>query len=63
LHKAFIFIQQALIIQALDTLELLGSHFFDEDTGDWYIQTPSLNLPHAIILPDGSIVSLNWRQL
>lgn len=21
------------------------------------------NLPHAIILPDGSIVSLDWRQL
>jgi hypothetical protein len=55
--------EQYLIIQALDTLELLGSQFFDEDTGDWYIQTPSPNLPHAIISSDGSIVSLNWRQL
>jgi hypothetical protein len=55
--------EQYLIIQALDTLELIGSHFFDGETGDWYIQTPSPILPHAIILPDGSIVSLNWRQL
>jgi len=54
--------EQYLIINALDTLDLLGSNFYDEDTGDWYIQTPSPVLPYAIILQDGSIVPTNWRQ-
>ena len=26
---------QYLIINALHTLDLLGSNFYDEDTGDW----------------------------
>jgi hypothetical protein len=52
---------QYLIINAIDTLDLLGSNFYDEDTGDWYIQTPSPTLPNSIILPNGEIVPINWR--
>jgi len=32
---------QYLIINALDTLDLLSSNLYDEDTGDWYIRTNS----------------------
>jgi hypothetical protein len=52
---------QYLIITALETLDLLGSHFYDEDTGDWYIQTPSPVLSYAVLLQDGSIVPIDWR--
>ena len=38
--------KQHLIINALDTLEWLGAKIYDEDTGDWYIRTPSpINRP------------------
>jgi hypothetical protein len=53
---------QYLIINALDTLDLLGSNFYDEDTGDWYIQTPSPVLTNSIILQSGEIVPINWRE-
>jgi len=53
---------QYLIINALDTLDLLSSNLYDEDTGDWYIRTPSLILPDAIIRQNGDLVPLDWRS-
>ena len=53
---------QYLIINALDTLDLLANGFYDESTGDWYIQTPSLILPISVIQQDGEVVPTNWRS-
>jgi hypothetical protein len=49
--------EQYLIINALDTLGLLGYNFIDED-GIWYIETPSPILPISKILPTGEIVPI-----
>ncbi|MBH8576780.1 hypothetical protein I8752_28070 [Nostocaceae cyanobacterium CENA369] len=51
---------QYLIINALTTLDLLGNTFYDEETGNWYINTLSLILPIAMILQNGDIVPTNW---
>lgn len=48
---------QYLVINALETLDLLQQRAFDRDTGNWYIRTPSPVLPIAMILPSGDIVS------
>lgn len=53
--------EQYLIINALDTLELLGSNFYDEDSGSWYIQTPSPVLPSSRILSTGDVVPIDWQ--
>lgn len=50
---------QYLILNALDTLELLG-HFYDEDLCDWYIRMPSPVLPNSIIQQNGGIVPIDW---
>ncbi len=49
---------QYLVINALDTLNLLGNNFYDEDRGIWYIETPSLVLPISKILQNGEIVPI-----
>ncbi len=41
---------QYLVINALETLNLLIWRLYDEDTGYWHIQTPSTVLPLASIL-------------
>lgn len=46
--------EQYLILNALDTLALLGN-VYDPDRGVWYIETPSRILPIARILPNGEI--------
>lgn len=46
---------QYLIINALDTLELLGYNFYDENTGIWYIETPSPILSISKIFQNGEI--------
>ena len=51
---------QYLIINALETLDLLEWRLYDEETGRWRIHTPSLVLPIAIILPNGDIVPPEW---
>ncbi|MCL1475172.1 hypothetical protein [Argonema antarcticum] len=51
---------QYLIINALETLELLEYRLYDEDTGFWRIYTPSPILPVAIVLQNGEIVPLSW---
>ena len=50
--------EQYLIINALDTLGLLGSSFYDPEEGAWYIDTPSPILPIAKILPNGEIIPI-----
>jgi len=47
--------EQYLIINALDTLELLGYNFYDGNTGVWYIETPSPMLPISKIFQNGDI--------
>ena len=53
---------QYLVINALQTLELLDYEFYDEDSGDWYIATSSTILPISVILPNGEIVPTNWKM-
>jgi hypothetical protein len=52
---------QYLIINALDILELLELTFYDQDSGNWYIQTASCVLPIAVILQTGDIVPTTWE--
>ncbi|HLO50616.1 MAG TPA: hypothetical protein VK211_19520 [Kamptonema sp.] len=49
---------QYLIINALDTLDLLIWRIYDEEKGFWYIRTPSRVLPRAALLQNGDIVPL-----
>lgn len=50
--------EQYLALNALDTLALLGNNFYDENSGDWYIETASSVLPVSKILPNGEIVPI-----
>jgi hypothetical protein len=49
---------QYLILNALDTLELLQQRTYDQDTGIWYILTPSPMLSVAMLLQNGDIVPI-----
>lgn len=51
---------QYLIINALETLDLLQNTFYDEGSGNWYINTPSPVLSIAMILQTGDIVPTDW---
>ncbi|MBW4687289.1 MAG: hypothetical protein KME40_19800 [Komarekiella atlantica HA4396-MV6] len=51
---------QYLIINALTTLDLLGNTFYDEESGNWYINSSSPILPIAMILQNGDIVPTTW---
>lgn len=53
---------QFLIVNALETLELLQSRFYFADRGVWYIETPSPVLPVAAILQSGDVVPVAWVQ-
>jgi hypothetical protein len=46
---------QYLVVNALQTLELLFNSVYDEDTGIWYIETLSPAFPLACLLSDGEI--------
>jgi hypothetical protein len=46
---------QYLIINALETLDLLIASRYDEDTGIWYINTLSPVLPFAMVWQSGDI--------
>lgn len=49
---------QYLIINALETLDLLRNGRYDEDTGIWYIYTPSFILPFAMLRQNGDITPI-----
>lgn len=51
---------QYLMINALETLELLEWRLYDDETGYWRIHTPSPILPLAVVLQDGDIIAPNW---
>lgn len=49
---------QYLIINALETLNLLRNNRYDEDTGIWYIYTPSPILPFAMLRQDADVTPI-----
>lgn len=46
---------QYLVVNVLQTLDLLFNSVYDEDTGIWYIETSSPVLPLACLMSDGEI--------
>ncbi len=53
---------QYLIINALQSLELMTYNIYEPDRGLWFIATLSLILPIAAISQDGEIYPLEWVQ-
>ena len=49
---------QYLVLNALDTLELLIENRYDQNTGIWYIYTPSTVLPFAMLRQNGDITPI-----
>jgi hypothetical protein len=54
--------EQYLILNALDTLELIDNALYDEDNGIWIIQTPSSVLPISQLLQNGEIIPFSGEQ-
>lgn len=52
---------QYLILNTLETLQLLSNALYDEETGIWVIETPSLVLPYSRLLQNGDIVPVRWE--
>lgn len=52
---------QYLILNALETLRLLNDRVYDEDTGIWWILTPSPILPTSLLLQNGDIAPITWQ--
>ena len=50
--------EQYMVINALDTLDLLRLNFYDENRGVWYIETPSPLLPISKVLENGEVVPI-----
>jgi hypothetical protein len=53
---------QYLIINALQTLELVEYNTYESDRGLWYIITLSPVLPLAVITQTGEIYPAQWVQ-
>jgi hypothetical protein len=53
---------QYLIINALETLELLIWRLYDNEKGFWYIRTLSQVLPTAVVIQNGEVVPLEFVQ-
>ncbi|HEY9781480.1 MAG TPA: hypothetical protein V6D09_15245 [Leptolyngbyaceae cyanobacterium] len=49
--------EQYLILNALETLDLLLFRLYDEEEGFWILITPSTVLPRSYLLQNGDIVS------
>jgi hypothetical protein len=54
--------EQYLIINALQTLELINYDWYESERGVWFIATPSGTLATAVILRNGDIYPINWVQ-
>lgn len=50
--------EQYLVINALQILDLLTGEFYDEETGVWYVETPSPTLSIARLMLDGEVLPL-----
>lgn len=53
---------QYLIINALQTLELMTYNTYQRDRGLWFIATLSPVLSVAVITQDGEIYPIEWVQ-
>ncbi|MCC5625301.1 hypothetical protein [Nostoc sp. CHAB 5715] len=53
---------QYLIINALQTLELMTYNLYETDRGLWFIATLSPVLPIAVITQAGEIYPVEWVQ-
>ncbi len=53
---------QYLVLNALETLGLLEGMFYDEERGFYYIRTPGIVLPTALLVQDGEIVPISWAS-
>jgi hypothetical protein len=53
---------QYLVLNALEALGLLEGMFYDEERGLYYIRTPSIVLPTALLIQDGEIVPISWAS-
>jgi len=51
---------QYLILNALETIDLLQFRLYDETTGAWLLITPSPVLPISYLQQDGEIVPGTW---
>jgi hypothetical protein len=51
---------QYIILNALETLDLLQFRLYDERRGFWLLITPSPVLPRAYLLQNGDIVPGEW---
>lgn len=49
---------QYLVINALETLDLVILTVYDSNTGTWFLETLSLSLPFCRLMPDGEILPL-----
>jgi hypothetical protein len=49
--------EQYLVINALETLDLLLFRLYDEEEGFWMLITPSPILPRSYLIQNGEIVS------
>jgi len=54
--------EQYLVLNALDTLGLLITYFFDDGTGCYYLRTVSRILPISKLLADGEITSIELGE-
>lgn len=53
---------QYLVLNALETLELLEGMLYDEERGFYLISTLSSILPIALVLQDGEIIPTSWAS-
>jgi hypothetical protein len=54
--------EQYLIINALQTLDLIEYDWYQRDRGLWFITTLSIILPTSVIMQDGQIYPIAWVQ-
>lgn len=52
--------EQYLVLNALETLDLVQFRIYDEDNGSWLLITPSPILPVSYLLQSGEIVPSEW---
>lgn len=52
--------EQYLVLNALETLDLLQLRVYDQENGGWLLITPSPVLPRSYLLPNDDIVPVEW---
>jgi hypothetical protein len=54
--------EQYLVLNALETLDLLQMRVDDEENGSWLLITLSPVLPTSYLLPSGEVVPIDWMS-